>query len=233
MLVFVFSNITAQTEEKVYEALLKTHVSSNGKVDYKGLQKNKELLEIYLDYLHKKLPQKNWSSNRAKAYWLNAYNAYTLKLVVDNYPISSLNDVKKENKKAWEISFAKVGGHTYTLDYIEHKILRRWHDDARIHVGINSASVSGPRFPNFLFTAENVDKKLDYLMKSFLNDGSKNKITPNAIEVSKIFEWYKEDFSTNGNLIAYINRYLPYKVNNNATVKTLEYNWNLNEFKKK
>ena len=230
---FYLTSIAQTTEEKVYASLLKTNVSANGKVDYKALKKNETLVDIYLDYLNKTIPGKNWSSDKAKAFWMNVYNAYTIKTVLDNYPLNSLMDIKKEGKNAWEIKSVKVGGYDYTLDYIEHKVLRRWHDDPRIHVGINSASISGPRLPNFLFTEDNVEKKLDYLMKVFLNDGSKNKIMPNDVKLSKIFEWYKEDFSTSGGLIDYLNKYSATKINNTADIKYIEYNWNLNEFKKR
>jgi len=223
---------SAQTEVKVYQSLLKNYVSANGKVDYQGLKKNEDILDIYLDYLNKKIPLKKWTSDQAKAYWLNVYNAYTIKLVLDHYPINSLRDIKKNNVDAWGISFVKAGGHTYTLDYIEHKILRRWHDDPRIHVGINSASMSGPRLPNFVFTKDNVETKLNYLMKVFLNDRSKNKITPSVVELSKIFEWYKEDFSVTGNLINFLNKYSITKINPYAEVTYKEYDWGLNEFKK-
>jgi len=234
-IVFLLSSsiFMAQTEVKVYQSLLKNYISSNGKIDYKGLKKNETILDIYLDYLDKKIPLKKWSSDKAKAYWLNVYNAYTLKLVLDNYPINSLKDIKKENRDAWGISFVKAGGSTYTLDYIEHKILRRWHDDPRIHVGINSASMSGPRFPNFVFTEENTENKLNYLIKVFLNDRSKNKLSPKSPKISKIFQWYKEDFTIKGSLISFINKYAITKINQDASIQYLEYDWGLNEFTKK
>ncbi len=232
LLTFLYANSFSQVEEKVYNSLLKAHVSLNGKVDYKALKKNEEIIDVYLAHLYKQIPGKNWSSNKAKAFWLNAYNAYTVKQVLNHYPVKSIRDIKQGNKNAWEISFAKIGGHTYTLDYIEHKILRRWHDDPRIHVGINSASASGPRFPNFLFTEENVDNKLNYLMKTFVNDRSKNKLSANRVEISKIFDWYKEDFSTSGDLGAYLNKYSVVKIDNSAQIKFMDYDWSLNEYRK-
>lgn len=226
--VFTSTQIEAQTNE-VFDALLKTYVTRDGKLDYKGLRKNKAILDIYLNQLEETIPLKNWSSKKAKAFWMNAYNAYSIKLIIDSYPLKKLTDIKIKGKSAWKIPFAKVGKKTYSLDYIEHKILRRWHDDPRIHVGINAGSISGPRFPNYAFTEGNIESKLENLMKDFINDSSKNKITLTKVEVSKIFEWYQEDFTSVNSLVDYINKYSNTKVNDNAEVSYLVYDWTLNE----
>lgn len=221
--------IATQAQNDVYDALLKTYVSSNGTIDYKGLRKNKAVLDIYLKYLDNTIPQKKWSSKKAKAFWINAYNAYTIKLIIDSYPLKKVTDIKRKGRNAWKIAFAKIGKKTYSLDYIEHKILRRWHDDPRIHVGINAASLSGPKFPNYAFTEKNIESKLELLMKDFINDPKKNKIGLTKVEVSKIFEWYQEDFTSSNTLVDYINKYSETKVNDSAAIKYLEYDWNLNE----
>ncbi|CAM1345245.1 conserved exported hypothetical protein [Tenacibaculum amylolyticum] len=228
VLAFISVNTQSQTNE-VFDALLKTYVTPNGKLDYKGLRKNKAVLDIYLNQLEETIPSKKWSSKKAKAFWMNAYNAYTIKLIIDSYPLKKLTDIKIKGKSAWKIPFAKVGRKTYSLDYIEHKILRRWHDDPRIHVGINAGSVSGPRFPNYAFTAKNINDKLESLMSEFVNDPTKNKITLTKLELSKIFEWYEEDFIANGSLVDYINIYANSKINDNASVSFLKYDWSLNE----
>jgi hypothetical protein len=124
---------------------------------------------------------------------------------------------------------AVIGKKAYSLDYIEHKILRRWHDDPRIHVGINAASISGPQFVNFAFTEKNINSKLEELMKRFINDPTKNVIELDKVAVSKIFEWYQEDFTIKSTLIDYINKYSKVKANDNAEVVYLDYDWNLNE----
>ncbi|WP_075343845.1 DUF547 domain-containing protein [Tenacibaculum agarivorans] len=227
---FLLITFTVQSQNnEVFDALLKTYVTPDGKLDYKGLRKNKAVLDIYLNQLETTIPLKKWSSKKAKAFWMNAYNAYTIKLIIDSYPLKKLTDIKIKGKSAWKIPFAKVGNQTYSLDYIEHRILRRWHDDARIHVGINAGAISGPRFPNYAFTEKNIESKLEMLMKEFINDDTKNKISLTDVQVSKIFEWYQEDFTLKTSLIDYINRYSNTKVNDNAKVSYLDYNWNLNE----
>ncbi len=222
-------NLKAQSQDEVFNALLETYVTEKGALDYKGLRKNKAVLDIYLNQLENTIPLKKWSSKKAKAFWMNAYNAYTIKLIIDSYPLKKITDIKRQGKNAWKIPLAKVGKKTYSLDYIEHKILRRWHDDPRIHVGINAGSVSGPRFPNYAFTEKNVDQKLESLMKEFINDPTKNKIESTQVAVSKVFEWYQEDFTSTNTLVYYINKYSTTKVNDNATVSYLDYNWDLNE----
>lgn len=221
--------IQVQSQTTVLNALLSTYVDANGNVDYKGLRKNRAILDVYLNDLEKTIPGKKWSSDKAKAFWMNVYNSYTIKLVLESYPLKKITDIKRKGKNAWKIPFAKVGGQIYSLDYIEHKILRRWHDDPRIHVGINAASKSGPKFINFVFTEKNVNKKLEELMKSFINDATKNKIAASKVELSKMFEWYKEDFTYNIALIDYINKYSKTKINDNAEVLYLEYDWALND----
>ena len=228
LLVLLFISIQSYSQTDVFNALLKTYVDTEGNIDYKGLRKNSALLDIYLNHLENVIPGKNWSQNKAKAFWMNAYNAYTIKLVLDSYPLRKITDIKRKGKNAWKIPLAVVGKETYSLDYIEHKILRRWHNDPRVHVGINAASKSGPSFPNYAFTAKNLNSKLDLLMKNFINDTSKNKITITKIEVSKMFEWYKGDFTEKNSLIDYINKYSNIKVNDNAEITYLEYDWNLN-----
>ncbi|MFL0062895.1 DUF547 domain-containing protein [Tenacibaculum maritimum] len=225
-LLFIAVNIQAQTD--VFNALLKTYVDAKGNIDYKGLRKNSALLDLYLGHLEKTVPGRKWSSNKAKAFWINAYNAYSIKIILDSYPLKTVTAIKRKGKNAWKIPFAIIGKKTYSLDYIEHKILRRWHDDPRIHVAINAASVSGPRFVNFAFTAKNIEGELEKLMSEFINDPAKNKITLEKIEVSKVFEWYQEDFTSQNSLVDYINKYSKTKVNDNATVTYLEYDWNLN-----
>lgn len=223
--------INVHSQAKVFDALLKTYVSDDGNVDYKGLRKNKVILDLYLDDLKETVPGKKWSSNKAKAFWINVYNAYAVKLILDSYPLTKITDIKRKGKNAWKIPLANVGGQKYSLDFIEHKILRRWHDDPRIHVGINAASKSGPKFINFVFTEKNIEEKLEGLMKSFINDGTKNKITVTKVEISKIFEWYQEDFTARKSIIDYINKYSSVKANDGAEVSYLDYDWTLNDKK--
>jgi hypothetical protein len=207
------------------DALLKKHVSSSGKVNYAGFKTDVASLDAYLKNLSANVPASGVSKNDKLAYWMNAYNAFTVKLILNNYPVSS---IKKISSDPWKVKFIKLGQKTYDLSTIEHGILRKM-GDARIHVGINCASVSCPKLANKAFTAANVQSELTRLTKAFIKDKSKNQISANEVKLSKIFDWFKSDFASKGTLIDWINKYSDVKINAKAKVSYLTYNWNLNK----
>lgn len=216
------------SQTSVFNELLNKHVSSQGKVDYAGLQKNEAKLDKYLDYLSN-LNMDGWSKKKKMATLMNAYNAYTIKLILKNYPTKSIMNIKEGSKNAWAIRIAKIGNKTYTLDELENKVLRVKYFDPRIHVGVNCAAKSCPKLHNKAFTAANMDRELDQLMRQFINDSSRNMISKNEVKLSKIFEWYRVDFEKKTSLIEYINKYSRTAVNTNAQTKFMEYNWQLNK----
>lgn len=221
-----FLHTSAQTS--AFDTLLKKYVDTNGNVNYKSFKANEAQLQAYLNHLTNIKPQKSWSAVKAKAFWANAYNAYTIKLILDNYPLKSIMNIKKKGKDAWNIPFAKVGGTTYTLNQIEHEILRKKYNDPKIHVAVNCASKSCPKLANYAFTEENYESKTTLLMKRFINDSSRNKISENKVQLSKIFEWFQGDFTKEGDLINFLNQYSDVKINKKAKIGYLEYNWSLN-----
>ena len=224
MLIFVSS----QGQHLIFDSLLKTNVDENGMVDYQSFKKNEALLDDYLVALQKTKPSENWSLNKQKAYWLNTYNAYTIKIILANYPIQSIKEIKKKGNVVWKIPFIKIGEKKYTLDWIEHEVLRKKFNDPRIHVGINCASMSCPKLGNFAFSEDNIETALDNLMLEFINNGNRNKISEHKLELSKIFDWFSIDFTKNGTLIEYINKYVSIKVSEKASIKYLTYDWSLN-----
>ncbi|WP_088323706.1 DUF547 domain-containing protein [Polaribacter tangerinus] len=229
LLIFVFlviNQLSAQTE--IFDTLLQKYVSESGAVNYKELKNETHSLDKYLQFLAETSPEKTWSTNKQKAFWINAYNAYTLKIILDNYPLKSITDIKKQGKTAWKIPFAKVGGKSFTLDAIEHEILRKKLFDPRIHVGVNCASGSCPKLLNKAFTEENIDEELEKLMKIFVNDSSRNKIDKKKVVISSIFDWFKEDFTKQGSVIDYLNKYSNTPIKSNAKISFLKYDWSLN-----
>jgi hypothetical protein len=220
------SQVNAQTA--VFNDLLQKHVTKDGIVDYKSFKNDEAKLDNYISYLEKTSPAESWSENKQKAFWINAYNAYTIKIILENYPLKSIMDIKQEGKTAWKIPFAKVGGKTYTLDHIEHEILRKNFSDPKIHVGVNCASGSCPKISNSAFTEENVETELTRLMKDFINDSSRNKISKNKIQISSIFDWFKEDFTKNGSVIDFLNTYSETEISSKAKISYLKYDWTLN-----
>ena len=220
--------VSTQGQTAIFNSLLKKNVDGKGMVDYQSLKKNETILDNYLTYLQETIPTENWSLNKEKAYWLNTYNAYTIKIILTKYPLKSIRDIKIDGKTAWKTHFIKVGENTYTLDWIEHEILRKKYNDPRIHVGINCASISCPKLGNFAFSEDNIETALDNLMLEFINNENRNKISENKLELSKIFDWFSIDFTKNGTLIDYINKYASIKVGEKASIKYLTYDWSLN-----
>ena len=224
--IFTLSQVNAQTS--IFNDLLQKHVTKDGVVDYKSLKKEEARLDSFISYLEKTSPESSWSENKQKAFWINAYNAYTIKLILKNYPVKSIMDIKEKGKSAWKIPFAKVGGKTYTLDHIEHEILRKKLFDPKIHVGVNCASGSCPKLGNMAFTEENIEAELTKLMKAFVNDSSRNKLSKKKVQISSIFDWFKGDFTKNGSVIDYLNKFSETEIKSNAKISYLKYDWTLN-----
>lgn len=214
----------AKISHQAFDELLKNYVTESGRVSYKGLLKNKSKLDSYTSLLSKNTPQRSWSSSEELAYWINAYNAYTLKLIVDHYPVKSITDIK--NGKPWDDKWIKIGDKTYSLNNIEHDIIRPRFEEPRIHFAVNCAAKSCPKLLNRAYTALNLEDKLTQQTEAFINNTQMNTISNKKVKLSKIFEWYGEDFE---DLIGFINRYSTTKVSPKAQIEYAEYNWSLNE----
>ncbi|MCB0543219.1 MAG: DUF547 domain-containing protein [Lewinellaceae bacterium] len=217
-----------------WNALLKKHVDAKGFVDYKGFIRDSSALNDYLKVLESAHPNEQyWTRNEQMAYWINAYNAYTIQLIVRHYPVASIKDIKKGLafvNSVWDIKFIHIQGYTYDLNNIEHNILRAVFKDARIHAAINCASYSCPRLLDTAYTAGDLERQLDAAMEGFINDPLRNRIGPEKAEISEIFKWFKGDFERDaGSLRAYLNRYAGNKVDENTKIEYIDYDWRLNE----
>ncbi len=207
-----------------WNTLLSKHVSKDGTVNYKGFKQDRVAFKAYLNKLGKNMPTQDWSKKDKLAYWMNVYNAFTVKLIIDNYPIKSIKDIKNP----WDLRFFKLGKKWYTLNDVEHRILRKM-GDPRIHFGINCASFSCPPLLNKAFTAQNVDQQLEKLTTAFINDPKQNTITTTKIQLSKIFLWFSKDFKKAGSLIDFLNKYSKVAISKNAKRSFKSYDWTLNE----
>ncbi|EPR66166.1 Uncharacterized protein DUF547 [Cyclobacterium qasimii M12-11B] len=211
------------------------HVSEQGKVDYKGFIADVDKLDTYLALLSNNAPDRNaWSEAEQLAYWINAYNAYTIKLIINHYPVESIRDIGPKLSipivnTVWHLEFFEIGGKPASLDEIEHKILRKEFDEPRIHFAINCASISCPRLWNRAYTAKNLDAELEQSARSFINDPNYNDLANNRAAVSSLFSWFSSDFTKNGSLVDFINQYATKPLNKDAEITYKDYNWNLNE----
>lgn len=221
-------------DHTIWDGLLQRHVKADGFVDYKGFIRDSAELNRYLDLLSSADPEStSWSREEKMAFWINAYNAYTVKLIVDNYPVASIKDIKRGIafvNSVWDIKFIRINGKPYDLNKIEHGILRPKFKDARIHAAINCASWSCPRLQPTAFVAEKLDAQLTHAMREFMNDPVRNKISSKKAEISAIFKWFAGDFVRDaGSVRAYINRYVKEKLSRDGKLSYLTYDWRLND----
>lgn len=207
----------------LWDELLRKYVSSSGYVNYAGMRSEKANLDKYLAQLAANPPQKGWGRNEEMAYWINAYNAFTVKLILDHYPVKSIRDIHSGNP--WDVKWIEIGGNTYSLNQIENDKLRKRFGDARIHFAVNCAAHSCPPLLNRAWTASSLSQTLDQRAKAFINNPKYNQISPSVAKVSKIFEWYAADF---GDLRAFLNKYSSTSLGEGASIQYLEYNWSLN-----
>jgi len=215
--------VQGKMKHDLWQKVLSKNVSTAGVVNYTGIKTSPKDLNTYLKQLAENRPSESDKSNAAMAYWMNAYNAFTVKLIVDNMPLKSIKDL--DNGSPWDRKWVKLGGSTYSLNNIEHDILRKNWKDGRIHFAVNCAAISCPPLSNIAFTASNHNAQLDKLTKKFINSKKYNTVTASSLILSKIFDWYKEDFGT---LIDFVNRYSNVKASSGANVSYNEYMWGLN-----
>jgi hypothetical protein len=216
---------------QVWTELLQTHVDSNGWVSYEGFVADSVRLNKYLSAISDCYPNPDWSKEQKLTYWINAYNAFTVKLIVNHYPVASIKDIKKGIpfiNSVWDINFFKIGGEKMDLNEIEHSILRKNFEEPRIHFAIVCASESCPRLLNEAYEAETLEEQLSLQAKSFVNDNSKNEIESEEIRISSIFKWFSGDFTKKGTIQEFIGPYSDNDFNSSAKVKYLDYDWRLN-----
>jgi hypothetical protein len=215
---------------QIWSDLLEKFVSSTGKVNYQGFISDSIKLSAYLAVLSSNPPATSWTEAQQLAYWINVYNAFTVKLILDNYPLKSIKDISDGLpmiNSPWDIKFFKIGGTLFDLNTVEHEILRKKFAEPRIHFAINCASVSCPNLRNEAYTAEKLEAQLEAQADDFINDPNKNLINDKESQLSKVFDWFKSDFTKKGNLTSFIQKYRP-MLNTNNPVEYLQYNWALN-----
>ncbi|GAB4025615.1 DUF547 domain-containing protein [Spirosoma gilvum] len=225
----------APVDHSAYDRLLKKYVNEKGLVNYKGFKSEEKTFNEYLAMLSKNPPAASWSKNEQMAYWINAYNAYTIRLILDHYPVKSIKDIGSKIKipfvtTPWAAKFFTIGGEKMSLDNIEHGTLRKKFNDPRIHFTLVCASISCPRLRNEAYMADKLDAQMDDQGRDFLNNPSKNKISKDEAQLSNYFNWYKGDWTKNGqSVVKWVNKYSNTKISDNTDIEFLDYNWNLNE----
>ncbi len=222
-------------DHSLWTTLLKKHVSENGLVDYRGFLHDSLQLYHYLNVLKQHPPDKNaWSNQDQMAYWINVYNAFTVDLVLKHYPLASIKDITKGIEipfvhSPWDIKFINIAGQQLDLNDIEHNILRKRFHDTRIHFAVNCAALSCPKLRREAYNGAELNRQLDQQAADFINDPEKNIISTSQVSLSRIYLWYRSDFTRKMSLIDFLNQYSKIKISHDAEISYLDYNWNLNE----
>lgn len=216
----------------IYANLLKKYVK-NGVVDYRGFKEEESRLDEYLSVLEK-TDSKTLDRNEQFAFYINAYNAWTLKLILSGYPgVKSIKDLGSVFQSPWKKKICRIDGDILTLDDIEHKILRPTFKDPRVHFAVNCASKGCPSLISEPYTGKDLERQLDSSAKAFINDRQKNYLQGSTLYVSSIFKWFSEDFAND--VIGFVSKYASDGLKAELTAKAgnikivyLDYDWSLN-----
>ncbi len=216
-----------------WDALLKKYVNDKGLVNYKGFTADSVKLNTYLKQLGDNPPLKDvWTREDQLAYWFNAYNAFTVQLIIRNYPLKSIKDIAGGIpfvNTPWDVKFIHIGDETYDLNNIEHGIVRKQFDEEKIHFALVCAAKGCPRLRNEAYTPDKVDAQLIDQAKNFFNS-DKNKISADKAVISPLLDWYGKDFKDKApSMREYINKYSEVKIKEGVKIGYGDYDWSLNE----
>jgi len=191
---------------------------------------------MYLEVIDSTNPSALSNSDRLALY-INAYNAYTVKLILDNFkdgkPVSSIKSLGGFFSGPWKISFCRIGGEIYTLDNIEHDIIRPLFREPRIHFAINCAAKSCPPLISIAYEGDTLEEQLDKNAVAFVNNKKFNRLDGSTLYVSKIFKWFAEDF--NNDILRFVREHARGELKRtleslgeSVEIKYLQYDWSLN-----
>jgi hypothetical protein len=234
---------------KAWDTLLKKNVvllegGKASQVRYADFAKDRPALKAYLESLSRvsQADFNGWPGHERMAFLINAYNAFTVEKVLTRYPnLKSIRDFGTVFGNPWKDKFFVLLGHESYLDQIEHEMLRKpgAYNEVRVHYAVNCASIGCPMLREEAYTPDKLDRQLEEQAARFLSDRSRNRFAAGRLEVSKIFDWFKEDFGAREQYFARYARLLADGTDAQRTVAEgraplsfLEYDWSLNEARK-
>lgn len=246
--------VQAETfDHSLWDTLVKSHVvpiqgGSSTQVDYGALQQNRANLTAYLETLSA-LPRSRFdafSKPEQLAFLINAYNAWTVELILSEYPdVESIKDLGGFFSSPWKEEFIPLFNDKVSLDYIEHDLIRGSgrYNDPRIHFAVNCASVGCPALREEAYTGSQLEKQLEQQTMRFLTDSSRNRVSNGSMQISSIFKWYRGDFEAgwrgSDSLSEFFGLYkhaLPWSEASIAALQAgeldisfLDYDWRLND----
>lgn len=239
----------------IWNQLLEKYVHMNEEqvssfVDYSSFLANEIELDKYLKLLSEvnKDVYDNWTKSQQLSFLINAYNAFTIKLILTEYPdINSIRNITPFFRSPWKIEFFELFGKKRHLDWLEHEVIREKgvFDEPRIHFAVNCASIGCPMLLNQAYIYSLLENQLEFVTKQFLSDKSRNYFDENRnrLYISRIFNWYKEDFELGfrntfsvEEFLSLYSEELSHDYNSCQIIKNISYNrlsytsynWNLN-----
>ncbi|MBN1982371.1 MAG: DUF547 domain-containing protein [Chitinivibrionales bacterium] len=211
---------------KSFGRLLSVHVC-NGSVDYAGISAQAGTLSSITGEFESVTTGQfsRFTEKEQLAFLINAYNFYTLLLIVKHMPLKNgIRDIEKP----WDTTFILLFGKKVSLNYIEHELLRKKYREPRIHFGLVCASKGCPQLPDKPFSAAGLDVMLDASARLFLADTSKNRVRADTVYLSQIFEWFGADFTVlRGGMRAFVAPLMNLK-KEDYIIRFLPYDWSLN-----
>lgn len=237
--------VYAEEQQALFTSVLKKYVQ-NGRVNYNDLRNDPDLAK-YISFLESSNPENFTNDKERLAFWINAYNAYTLKIICDHYPVKSINDLHSGGTvlghvfktTIWDKEIVVINHKNTSLNNIEHKIIRPEFKDFRTHFALVCASKSCPSLRSEAYEGLKLNQQLDDQAKLFLTDPFRNRfdVAARKASISKIFDWYQNDFGKDkSEVLVVISKYLPDQIRKSIQsapdkwdVDYLDYDWSLNE----
>ena len=223
-------SVHAAVEHSLWNSLLTRYVDDSGRVAYRDLQLNDgATFRRYLELLAQTRPE-DLNGEAEKAFWINAYNAVIVEGVLQGYTAEGLLG----RKRLFSWFTVRIAGKNRTPDEIEHQILRKKFHDPRIHFAIVCASSSCPKLRREAYLPERLDVQLEEATRTFVNDPTRNQIDAQGVALSKIFDWFAEDFIANaGSVVKFVRRFVTEEKKamlniTDSDIRYLDYNWTLN-----
>lgn len=238
----VFSSAAAEGDfdhtHALYGHVLRTYVM-DGLVDYAALKASPGDLNRYLDGLAvvSELEFRSWTGEERLSYLINLYNAQTLKLIIDHYPLKSIKDIGNVLKGPWKQRVVRLFGEIITLEHLEHEIIRKDFNEPRVHFALVCAALGCPPLREEPFVPERLDEQLEEQGRLFMADESKNFVDAErrVVRLSPIFDWFEEDFvMKSGTVLAFVAPYFPedqgrWLLKGGFPIEYTHYDWSLND----
>ena len=224
----------------LFGKVLRTFVEG-GSVDYAALEQNPADLKAYLGQLASvsKTEFGKWTEPEQIAFLSNLYNAATLQLIIDHYPVKSIKKIGGRWKGPWKQEVVSLFGEKVTLDHVEHDLLRKDYKEPRIHFALVCAARSCPPLRGEPYTPDKLDEQLEDQGRNFMNTPSKNRVDleNRTVYLSRIFKWFSGDFEeASGSVLAFVRPYFPEDLSRQLeegefAVEYTDYDWDLNDRK--